>query len=211
MDPLQLRCPPGDGFSSSRIRSVFAHYDSGGCWYAGCGRPDRAAGVPSRQEAIMSVVPTVQEFLRRANVPYTVFPHARAYTAQEEAAVTHVPGRAWAKAVICFVDGEPIQAVVPADLVVDLDRLAIVAGATSIRLAEEDELRWLYPDCERGAMPPLGPLYRQTVYADEALADDDEIVFNAGTHGDAIRMRYDDFAAIAHPIVGRFARRPAFL
>jgi Ala-tRNA(Pro) deacylase len=156
----------------------------------------------------MSVVPAVQEFLRRANVPYSVFPHARAYTAQQEAAVTHVPGRQWAKAVICFADGEPIQAVVPADLVVDLDRLAAVAFATSIRLADEGELGWLYPDCERGAMPPLGPLYRQAVYADEALADDDAIVFNAGTHGDAIRMRYQDFAAIAHPIVGRFARRP---
>ena len=143
-------------------------------------------------------------------MPYSVFPHTRAYTAQEEAAVTHVPGREWAKAVFCFVDGEPIQAVVPADLVVNLDRLAVVAHATSIRLAGEDELRWLYPDCERGAMPPLGPLYRQTVYADEALADDDEIVFNAGTHGDAIRMRYEDFAAIAHPIIGRFARRPEF-
>jgi Ala-tRNA(Pro) deacylase len=156
----------------------------------------------------MAVVPTVQEFLRRANVPYSVFPHTRAYTAQEEAAVTHVPGRDWAKAVICFVDGEPIQAVVPADLEVDLDRLAIVARATSIRLADEDELRWLYPDCERGAMPPLGPLYRQMVYVDDALADEAEIVFNAGTHGDAVRMRYEDFAAIAHPVVGRFARRP---
>ena len=157
----------------------------------------------------MAVVPTVQEFLRRANVPYTVFPHARAYTAHEEAAVTHVPGRDWAKAVDCFVDGEPLQAAVPADLEVDLDRLAVVAGATSIRLADEDELRWLYPDCERGAMPPLGPLYRQTVYVDEALAAEERIVFNAGTHGDAVSMRYDDFAAIAHPIVGRFARRPA--
>ena len=158
----------------------------------------------------MAVVPTVQEFLRRANVPYTVFPHPRAYTAQEEAAVTHVPGRDWAKAVICFVNGEPIQAVVPADLQVDLDRLAVVARADSIRLAEEEELRWLYPDCERGAMPPLGPLYRQMVYVDESLADEEEIVFNGGTHADAVRMRYDDFSAIAHPIIGRFARRPQF-
>lgn len=155
----------------------------------------------------MAVVPTVQEFLRRANVPYSVFPHIRAYTAQEEAAITHVPGRDWAKAVVCFVDGEPIQAVVPADLEVDLDRLAVVASAASIRLADEDELRWLYPDCERGAMPPLGPLYRQMVYVDDALAAEEQIVFNAGTHGDAVRMRYEDFAAIAHPIVGRFARR----
>jgi Ala-tRNA(Pro) deacylase len=80
--------------------------------------------------------------------------------------------------------------------------------ATSIRLADEDELRWLYPDCERGAMPPLGPLYKQTVYVDEALADEERIVFNAGTHADAVSMRYEDFAAIARPIVGRFARRP---
>jgi len=155
----------------------------------------------------MSVVPSVQEFLRRANVPYSVFPHVRAYTAQEEAAVTHIPGRDWAKAVVCFVDGEPMQAVVPADLDVDLDRLAVVLRATSIRLAEEYELRWLYPDCERGAMPPLGPLYKQPVYVDEALADEERIVFNAGTHADAVSMRYEDFAAIAHPIVARFARR----
>jgi len=155
----------------------------------------------------MAIVPTVQEFLRRASVPYTVFPHVRAYSAQEEAAVTHVPGRDWAKSVVCFIDGEPAQAVVPADLEVDLDRLAVVARATSIRLADERELRWLYPDCECGAMPPLGPLYKQMVYLDEALADEEEIVFNAGTHGDAVKMRYDDFAQIALPIVGRFARR----
>jgi Ala-tRNA(Pro) deacylase len=157
----------------------------------------------------MAVVPTVQEFLRRANVAYTVFPHAPAYTAQEEAAVTHVPGRDWAKAVVCFADGEPIQAVVPADLEVDFDRLAVVTGARTLRLADEDELRWLYPDCEGGAMPPLGPLYRQTVFVDARLASEDRIVFNAGTHADAVAMRYEDFETITRPIVGWFARRRA--
>lgn len=156
----------------------------------------------------MAVTASVQEFLRRANVAYTVVPHVPAYTAQEEAAVTHVPGRDWAKAVICFADGEPIQAVVPADLVVNLDRLAVLAGANSIRLAREDELDWLFPDCERGAMPPLGPLYRQAVFVDESLAAVEEILFNGGTHGDAVAMRYRDFALIAKPIVGRFAQRP---
>lgn len=155
----------------------------------------------------MAVTAAVQEFLRQANVAYTVFPHLPAFTAQEEAAVTHVPGRDWAKAVICFADGEPIQAVVPANLEVDLDRLLLVAGAQAIRLARENELDWLFPDCERGAMPPLGPLYHQRVFVDESLADEDHIVFNGGTHGDAVLMRYDDFAAIARPIVGRFAQR----
>lgn len=155
----------------------------------------------------MSVTASVQEFLRRANVAYTVFPHQPAFTAQNEAAVTHVPGRDWAKSVVFFADGEPIQAVVPADCVVDLVRLSHLTGAETLRLADENELDWLYPDCERGAMPPFGPLYKQQVYVDAALAAEQEIVFNAGTHADAVCMRYDDFAAVTWPIVGRFTER----
>jgi len=151
----------------------------------------------------------VQEFLRRSGAAYTVFQHAPAFTAQEEAAVTHVPGRCWAKAVACFADGEPIQAVVAADREVDLDRLAELARADDVRLADESELRWLYPDCEVGAMPPLGPLYKQLVFVDERLCGEDEIVFNAGTHADAICMPYAEFAAITRPTVGRFAERMA--
>ena len=57
-------------------------------------------------------------------------------------------------------------------------------------------------------MPPFGPLYRQQVFVDEALAAEERIVFNAGTHKDAIKMRYEDFAALTQPIVGRFTRHP---
>lgn len=157
----------------------------------------------------MAVTQLVQEYLRRANIAYSVFPHAPAYSAQEEAAVTHISGRDWAKPVVFYADAEPIMAVVPADLVVDLEQLLIVTGAEHIRMATEDELMELYPDCEPGAMPPLGPLYNQPVFVDVALAAEPQIVFNGGTHQDAVCMRYDDFAELAHPVVGSFAMRPA--
>lgn len=156
----------------------------------------------------MPVTPSIQEFLRLGNVPYTVLPHLPAYTAQEEAAIMHIPGRDWAKAVVCFADAIPIQAVVPGDRVVALERLRRLVGADDIRLAREDELDWLYPDCERGAMPPLGPLFHQRVYVDVRLAAEDEIVFNAGTHHEAVCMRFDDFATLTRPIVGNFAELP---
>jgi Ala-tRNA(Pro) deacylase len=57
-------------------------------------------------------------------------------------------------------------------------------------------------------MPPFGPLYRQSVFADVALASEPEIVFNAGTHTEAIRMRWADFSASVRPIVGKFAEPP---
>lgn len=153
----------------------------------------------------MAVSASVQEFLRRANVAYTVFPHRRAETAQEEAAVSHIPGRDWAKVVVCFADGRPIQAVVPADLHVDLERLAELADANHVRLATENELEWLYPDCEPGANPPFATLYRQPVFVDVTLSVDQQVVFNGGTHGDAIAMSFDDFVRLARPTIGRFA------
>jgi Ala-tRNA(Pro) deacylase len=64
----------------------------------------------------------------------------------------------------------------------------------------------MYPDCETGAMPPFGPLYGQPVFVDRSLTDDEEIVFNAGSHREAVRMRYDDFDRVVHPTVGDFAR-----
>jgi Ala-tRNA(Pro) deacylase len=147
----------------------------------------------------------VHEFLREAHVPYTVVPHQPAFTAQEEAAATHIPGRDWAKVVVCFVDGAPIQAVVPAPTTVNLNRLLELARGSEIRLADEGELRDLFPDCEPGAMPPFGPMYQQRVFVDISLAAESDIAFNAGTHSEALCMRWADFAAAVRPIVGRFA------
>jgi len=45
------------------------------------------------------------------------------------------------------------------------------------------------------------------VYVDETLAADEEIVFNAGTHRDAVRMRYADFVRLATPRTGSFAEK----
>jgi len=159
-------------------------------------------------ELSMPATSAIHEFLREARVGYTVLPHRPAYSAQAEAAAVHVPGRDWAKVVVCFVDGNPIEAVVPAPMIVNLDRLLEVAGGSVIRLAGEDELARLYPGCEPGAMPPFGPLYGQPVFVDVMLAREPVLAFNAGTHTDAIAMRWSDFAASVRPIVGRFAEPP---
>ena len=153
----------------------------------------------------MARTSAIHEFLREAHVPYTVVPHWPAFTAQEEAAATHVPGRSWAKVVVCFVDGRAIEAMLPATAIVDLDRLLDLAGGNAIRLADESELWHLFPDCEPGAMPPFGPLYHEAVFADVALAGEPEIAFNGGTHSEAIGMRWTDFARSVRPIVGKFA------
>jgi Ala-tRNA(Pro) deacylase len=157
----------------------------------------------------MAIPASIQSFLDRNGAAYSEVRHPIAYTAQREAALAHVPGREWAKTVVYLIDGEPIQAVLPASFNINESQLRALTGARQLRLAEESEFEPLYPGCERGAMPPFGPLYGQRVFVDRALVDDPEIVFNAGTHADAIRMRYEDFASLVQPVVGQFAQRPA--
>jgi Ala-tRNA(Pro) deacylase len=154
----------------------------------------------------MPIPRSIEQFLGDQQVAYSVIHHRPAYTAQEEAASAHVPGRSWAKTVACVADGRPIIVVVPASSLVDFDRLCELAGARDVRLAREPEFEPLYPDCETGAMPPLGPLYGQPVFIDRALTVSRDIVFDAGSHTDAVRVNYDDFARVVRPTVGDFAR-----
>jgi Ala-tRNA(Pro) deacylase len=156
----------------------------------------------------MAIPITVEQFLKDTGCRYRALPHPLAFTAQHEAAVTHVKGHEWAKTVVCFADDAPVLAVLPAHLEVDIARLRLLTGASIVRLAKEQEFARLYRDCETGAMPPLGPLFGQRVFVDESLTHDPEIAFHAGTHTDAVLMPFADFARAVKPVVGRFAHGP---
>ena len=154
----------------------------------------------------MSISTRLKGFLDDNQIPYSVVTHATAYTAQGAAATMQISGKELAKTVVLWVGEEMILAVLPAPNHVRLDKLASEVGKP-VRLATEQEFSSLFPDCEPGAMPPFGSLYNLSVYVDESLAADEAIVFNAGTHRDAIRMRYDDFVRLAKPSICSFARK----
>ena len=154
----------------------------------------------------MSICMRLKGFLDENQIPYSVMTHTTTYTAQGAAATMRISGKELAKTVVLWAGEEMILAVLPAPNHVSLDKLAAEVGK-SVRLATEQEFSSLFPDCELGAMPPFGSLYNLPVYVDESLADDEAIVFNAGTHRDAIRMRYDDFVRLARPKVCSFAQK----
>jgi len=143
------------------------------------------------------------EFLHANHVNYRTIVHDPAFTAQELAASTHYPGREVAKAVVVNVDGKTALAVVPSPSKVDLRRVREVTGAKEASLLTESEFAGRFSGCELGAMPPFGNLYGMETFVDEKLARDPEIVFNAGTHTEAMRMAYDDFERCVHPTVAR--------
>ncbi|MCL1634868.1 YbaK/EbsC family protein [Luteimonas sp. SX5] len=143
--------------------------------------------------------PRLHHFLDERHAPYATLTHHRTVTAHDTASATHVGEQLFAKTVMLKIDGDMAMMVMPAAYRVDLTRLSRALGGSEVEIAQESEFKSAFPDCELGAMPPFGNLYGMPVYVDARLSGHPEIVFNAGTHTDAVRMPYAEFERLVEP------------
>jgi Ala-tRNA(Pro) deacylase len=147
---------------------------------------------------------SIQHYLRRNGVRFERYWHPHAVSAQELAEALHVSGWRVAKSVIVLADRQPWIFVVPAAGTVDLQRAREALGVRSVRLATEEEFSRHFPDCELGAEPPFGELYRLPVAVDESLSRTERVLFRAGSHEEAVELRFQDFATLEWPLVASF-------
>jgi Ala-tRNA(Pro) deacylase len=143
--------------------------------------------------------PITLGFLRARGASYDTVSHAEAFTAQQTAAAAHVAGRALAKTVMVKIDSRLAMVVVPSTCRVDLESVREACGAQEAQLATEDEFRFRFPDCDLGAMPPLGNLYDLPVYVCRGMASNTDIYFNGGSHTQLVRISFDEFVELAKP------------
>jgi len=149
----------------------------------------------------------LENALHEKHVWYKELVHTEAYTAQEIAATMHVKGRELAKPVMVRADGQLVMTVLPASRKVNFGKLKAALGKKDVKLAKEEEFKAMFPDCEPGAEPPFGNLYDVQTLVDESLTHDENIYFNAGTHYEAVEMKYKDFEDIVKPQVAEFGEQ----
>jgi len=151
----------------------------------------------------MSINKRLRVLFEEARISYEVDNHPRAFIAQEVAEEEHCPGEHMAKVVMLNVDGKLAMAVVTGNQRVHFATACASLGADEVRLAAEDEFIARFPDCEIGAMAPFGNLFGLPVYVDPALTKDEIIYFNAGNHGQTVRIRYADYERLVRPQIVR--------
>jgi Ala-tRNA(Pro) deacylase len=150
----------------------------------------------------------IREFLVGNKISYGLINHTCAYTAQEVAESSHIPGRYMAKVVVVWLDGALALAVVPANQVVDLTKLCHATRALEARLAEEADFRGRFNDCQVGAVPPFGNLFGLETWLDRRLTCGKQIAFNAGTHRDVMTVRFADYSRLVKPRIVDIAGEP---
>jgi len=147
----------------------------------------------------------VCQYLSDKGINYVSDEHPPAYTAQEVAAREHVSGDMTAKPVIVHDGVQYVMCVLPASYRLNLEKVSRALESIDLRLASEEEMGEIFDDCEIGAEPPFGNIYRMETYVDEHLAADEEIVFQAGSHSRSVRMRYLDYKTLARPQIADLA------
>ncbi len=145
----------------------------------------------------MAIAASLERFLVQRRVPYDLVPHVATFDASETAQAAHVPGDALAKSVVLHDErtGDYLLAVLPATTRV---HLGVLEAAThrEVELATEGEVMKLFPDCDAGAVPPVGEAYGLETIVDDTIAARDDVYFEAGDHVDLVHVKGEDFRRI---------------
>jgi Ala-tRNA(Pro) deacylase len=125
----------------------------------------------------MAIAKTVENFLTQKSVNYDLVSHPHTGSSHETAEASHVNEE---------------MVVVPASNWVEMKHLHKELDR-DFKLVEEDELAKLFPDCEPGAIPPLGSAYQIETFLDEALTSLANVYFEAGDHENLVHTSGDNF------------------
>jgi Ala-tRNA(Pro) deacylase len=152
----------------------------------------------------------IRRMLTLRGIPFEELHHPEAYTAQEVAQYEHFSGHRVAKVVVVMADGYPVELILPASRRVVLERVRKMLRAREIRLASEEEMEQYFADCEVGAIPALRHWSSIPVLMDVSLNVEGNILFQAGTHADAVCLKFADWYELVRPQIANFSE-PEFV
>ena len=150
------------------------------------------------RESSMSMPARLESHLSKHHVVYGRVFHPPIHSTQKTASVMHYPDKEVAKTIALRAGHKTLLAVLPASHHINLERLGTIVGG-KVHLLDERKCVEIFADCEPGAIPLFGELYGLPVYMDQALVENPEIVFCAGTLSEGIRMGNVEFMHLVKP------------
>lgn len=138
----------------------------------------------------MALAATVKSYLEGRGVAYEVVAHPATGSSHETAEAAHVDEGHIAKGVILKDDAGAVMVVIPADAWVSLSAIRKELDR-AMTLAGEDDAAGYFPDCEPGAIPPLGPAYGMETLMDKALTSLAYVYLESGDHRSLIKVGGD--------------------
>ena len=156
----------------------------------------------------MAIANQLKTYLQQHETEYRLITHPHTGSSMETAEKAHVPGDALAKGVLVKDEEGFLLVVLPSDYHIELETLHKLLHQ-EVKLAAESEVATLFPDCEVGAVPPIGPAYEVKTIWDPStsLGRRDEVYFESGDHQHLVRVTGKQFHELMAPAErGEFSR-----
>ncbi len=122
----------------------------------------------------MTTAPKLNTFLESLGARFDLVPHDATMSSMRSAEACHISADCLAKAVVLLDDDGYLLAVLPASHHLRFDDLE-QQGHWPVRMATEEEIEELFPDCARGAVPPVGAAYGLKTLVDESIVELPEV------------------------------------
>ena len=127
----------------------------------------------------------ILEKLKENGVEFELFEHKPVFTCEQAAKVRGVGAEDGIKCLLLNAGGKIILALTRGDKRLDLEKIALLEGAETIRLAKNAEIEKVAL-CKKGCVHPFCNV---KTYVDCALAEKEWIEFNPGCHDKTIRIK----------------------
>jgi len=144
----------------------------------------------------MFVSQTVVSYLDRLGIEHEMVMHRHTACSGETAHAAHIEPRQLAKAVLLRSDDHYVLAVVPSSRYVNPTALSRLLGSERMTFANEDEMPYIFRDCETGALPIVGDAFGIKTAVDDALLEQRDVYFEAGDHEHLVHVDHDAFVRL---------------
>ena len=157
----------------------------------------------------MFVSHTVMSYLDKLGVEPEIVSHEHTACSSETARAAHVERTQLAKGVLLRDDRDYVLAVIPAARHVNTTALRRLLGSEELTLAAEEELPFIFRDCEAGALPIVGGAFGVKTAFDDELLRMRDIYFEAGDHEHLLHVDHDAFTRLVGADLHGAISRPA--
>ena len=147
----------------------------------------------------MTMSATIKSYIEGRGVAYEVIAHPATGSSHETAEAAHVDEGHIAKAVILHDERGAVMAVVPGSAWVKVSAVNEQLDR-DLNLAEEGTAAGYFPDCDSGAIPPLGLAYGRETLIDEALVSLAHVFFESGDHRTLVKVEGGGFLELLNGV-----------
>jgi len=154
----------------------------------------------------MAISKKIEGYLKKAGIKYEVVKHKKVYTAHDLAATLKKKLNAVAKSLLIKADKRYIVVTIPAGYQIDLAKLKKSLKAQAVRIAGEPEIKKILK-LKLGMLPPFANLHKLELMLDKALLKVKDVIANAGSFTDSVRVKVKDLHKLENARVADFAKK----